>query len=71
MGHLACSVILGLQKNTAKIVDENITILKVVFRSTFQEVELKPGGHSIIVTNDNRIEYIHLMADYRLNKQVS
>ena len=33
-------------------------------------IELKPGGHDIVVTNQNRIEYIHLMADYRLNKQV-
>ena len=35
-----------------------------------QVVELKPGGRDIVVTNQNRIEYIHLMADYRLNKQV-
>ena len=33
-------------------------------------IELKPGGRDIVVTNQNRIEYIHLMADYRLNKQV-
>lgn len=32
--------------------------------------ELKPGGASISVTNHNRIEYIHLMADYKLNKQI-
>ncbi len=32
--------------------------------------ELKTGGHDIPVTASNRIEYIHLMADYRLNKQV-
>lgn len=37
---------------------------------TFQVVELKPGGRDVVVTNQNRIEYIHLMADYRLNKQV-
>lgn len=34
-------------------------------------IELKPGGANIQVTHQNRIEYIHLMADYRLNKQVS
>lgn len=33
--------------------------------------ELKPNGTNITVTNQNRIEYIHLMADYKLNKQVS
>ena len=33
-------------------------------------VELREGGQGIEVTADNRIEYAHLMADYRLNKQV-
>ena len=33
--------------------------------------ELKPGGKDIIVTNSNKIEYIHLMSNYRLNRQVS
>ncbi|XP_072172763.1 ubiquitin-protein ligase E3C-like [Diadema setosum] len=32
--------------------------------------ELKPGGGEIPVTAANRIEYIHLMADFRLNKQI-
>lgn len=32
--------------------------------------ELKPSGINIPVTNHNRIEYIHLMADYKLNKQI-
>lgn len=35
-----------------------------------QLVELKPGGQHISVTADNREEFIHLLADYRLNKQV-
>ena len=29
------------------------------------EVELKPGGRLISVTNDNVVEYIHRVADYR------
>lgn len=33
-------------------------------------VELKPNGKNIVVNNNNRIEYVHLMADYKLNKQV-
>lgn len=33
-------------------------------------VELKPGGKDIPVTNDNKIEYIHLLADYKLNRQI-
>ncbi|CAE1170740.1 UBE3C [Acanthosepion pharaonis] len=32
--------------------------------------ELKSGGHDLQVDNHNRIEYIHLMADYKLNKQI-
>ena len=36
----------------------------------FKVENLKPGGQDILVTGSNRIEYIHLMADYRLNKQV-
>lgn len=33
-------------------------------------VELKPGGSKIPVTKENKIEYVHLVADYRLNKQI-
>lgn len=33
-------------------------------------VELKPGGANIAVNSSNRIEYIQLMADYKLNKQI-
>ncbi|XP_066544136.1 ubiquitin-protein ligase E3C [Amia ocellicauda] len=35
-----------------------------------QVVELKTGGKDITVTTANRIAYIHLVADYRLNKQI-
>uniref|UniRef100_A0A8C1IBR1 Ubiquitin-protein ligase E3C n=1 Tax=Cyprinus carpio TaxID=7962 RepID=A0A8C1IBR1_CYPCA len=35
-----------------------------------QVVELKPGGKDIPVTTANSIAYIHLVADYRLNKQI-
>lgn len=33
-------------------------------------VELKPGGKDISVTNENKMQYIHAMADYKLNHQV-
>ncbi|VDM30969.1 unnamed protein product [Hydatigera taeniaeformis] len=33
-------------------------------------VELKPGGASIPVTNASRVEYINLVANYKLNKQI-
>lgn len=32
--------------------------------------ELKPGGANIAVTAENRIEYIHLMAEWKLSRQV-
>uniref|UniRef100_A0A1B0FE55 Ubiquitin-protein ligase E3C n=1 Tax=Glossina morsitans morsitans TaxID=37546 RepID=A0A1B0FE55_GLOMM len=35
-----------------------------------QVLELKSQGQSISVTNSNRIEYLQLMADYKLNVQI-
>lgn len=32
--------------------------------------ELKPNGSNITVDSSNRIEYIQLMADFKLNKQI-
>ncbi|KAA3677891.1 ubiquitin-protein ligase E3 C, partial [Paragonimus westermani] len=42
-------------------------------QSTFglsETVELKPGGRQIPVTNENRVEYMHLVAHHKLNKQI-
>ncbi|CAF0934306.1 unnamed protein product [Adineta steineri] len=36
-----------------------------------QVIELKPNGRNIAVTDENRIEYIHLVANYKLNKQIT
>ncbi|RKP15406.1 hypothetical protein BJ684DRAFT_7045 [Piptocephalis cylindrospora] len=33
-------------------------------------VELSPGGASIPVTRANRLQYVYLMANYRLNRQI-
>lgn len=33
-------------------------------------VDLKPDGRNIAVTNDNRLEYIHRLADLKLNVQI-
>jgi hypothetical protein len=35
-----------------------------------REIELKPGGCDIAVKPDNVIEYIHRLADFRLNRQM-
>jgi ubiquitin-protein ligase E3 B len=32
--------------------------------------DLIPGGRSVSVTKENKIEYIHLMADFRMRKQI-
>lgn len=34
-------------------------------------VELIPGGSNIPVTNQNRIRYVYLVANYRLNIQIA
>lgn len=54
----------------SKVTDLNLdfTVTNSVFGQTV-ELELKPGGKNIPVTAANRIEYIHLIADYRLNRQ--
>ncbi|XP_002528627.3 E3 ubiquitin-protein ligase UPL7 isoform X1 [Ricinus communis] len=33
-------------------------------------IELKPGGKNVSVTNENKMQYIHAMADYKLNRQI-
>lgn len=33
-------------------------------------IELRPGGRDISVTNENKLQYIHAMADYKLNRQL-
>ncbi|CAD5325662.1 unnamed protein product [Arabidopsis thaliana] len=33
-------------------------------------IELKPGGKDTSVTNENKMQYIHAMADYKLNRQI-
>lgn len=33
-------------------------------------VELKPGGKDVCVTNENKLQYIYAIADYKLNRQV-
>jgi ubiquitin-protein ligase E3 B len=32
--------------------------------------ELKSGGKNIPVTNENKLQYVHAMADFKLNRQV-
>ncbi|XP_020091856.1 E3 ubiquitin-protein ligase UPL7 isoform X2 [Ananas comosus] len=32
--------------------------------------ELRPGGKNMPVTNENKLQYVHAMADYKLNRQI-
>uniref|UniRef100_A0A0E0NZN3 HECT-type E3 ubiquitin transferase n=1 Tax=Oryza rufipogon TaxID=4529 RepID=A0A0E0NZN3_ORYRU len=32
--------------------------------------ELRPGGKNISVTNENKLHYVHAIADYKLNRQI-
>jgi len=54
-------------------VEEDFALNFTVTNNNFgavEVVELVPGGREIAVTNDNRMEYIHRMAHYRLNTQI-
>ncbi|KAK3226693.1 hypothetical protein Dsin_006555 [Dipteronia sinensis] len=33
-------------------------------------IELKPGGKDVSLTNENKMQYVHAMADYKLNRQM-
>ncbi len=57
-----------LKKYTGDCADLGLTfsIDKAVFGKV-ETVEIKPGGLAIEVNNENRFEYIYLMADYKLN----
>ncbi|KAL2933317.1 E3 ubiquitin-protein ligase UPL7 [Bienertia sinuspersici] len=33
-------------------------------------IELRPGGKDTTVTNENKLQYVHAMADYKLNRQM-
>lgn len=60
------------QNNFGKVVSRGILFTAHLMRScAFLHVslEIKPGGAAIAVSEDNKYEYIHLMADYRLNRE--
>ncbi|CAH8435888.1 unnamed protein product [Dicrocoelium dendriticum] len=52
---------------------KNLSLDFTIVQSTFGQsevIDLKPGGRCIPVTNENRVEYMHLVAHYKLNKQI-
>ncbi|XP_022110390.1 ubiquitin-protein ligase E3C-like [Acanthaster planci] len=63
--------LLSLKDYTGDVTDLNLDFTVVDNELGATRVHaLKAGGQDIPVTAANRIEYIHLMADYRLNKQM-
>ena len=64
------TVVLLTVSNTSFFLSGHCSFICNSYSCAYQVVELKSGGKDITVTKQNRIEYIHLMADYRLNKQV-
>lgn len=55
--------------DTVEDIGLNFTVVNNDF-GVAEEVELKPNGRDIPVTASNRIEYIHRLAFYRMNKQI-
>lgn len=54
------------------VVVDDLGQTKVIFNSigVLQRLELKPGGASIRVTTENRVEYVLLFVDFHLSKRV-
>ncbi|KAJ1378322.1 HECT, E3 ligase catalytic domain [Sesbania bispinosa] len=50
--------------------DELSTLDPELYRNLMHMVELKSGGKDISVTNENKMQYIHAIADYKLNQQM-
>ncbi|GAB2270879.1 E3 ubiquitin-protein ligase upl7 [Dionaea muscipula] len=57
--------------------DGDVKELSLVFTVTAESfgkihvIELKPGGRDTSVTSDNKLQYIHAIADYKLNRRVN
>lgn len=62
--------LLNFQGNVEEVYQRNFEYSYEVFGEV-KTVELKPGGSSISVNNDNREEYVTLYVDYMLNKSIA
>ncbi|KAI8607208.1 hypothetical protein BC830DRAFT_1073184, partial [Chytriomyces sp. MP71] len=49
----------------------NFSVVEELEGGVRRVVELVPGGAQLPVTNENRIRYIYLMANYKLNARIS
>ncbi|XP_065905816.1 ubiquitin-protein ligase E3C-like isoform X2 [Dysidea avara] len=66
-----------LYRNLLSLKETSVADLYLTFSNTsnsmgnVQTIDLKPNGSALPVTDDNKFEYIHLVANYRLNRQLS
>ncbi|KAK7685350.1 hypothetical protein QCA50_011714 [Cerrena zonata] len=67
----------GLHRGLTWMLDNDITdVIDETFTTTEQRfgemvtVELKPGGHAIPVTEENKTEYVNLLVEYRISTRV-
>ena len=67
--YLSYSIPLQTYEGDVRDMELDFTVVSEELGKT-QVEELKPAGSSIAVNNENRIEYIHLVADYKLNRQI-
>ena len=59
-----------VNQSTYLVFDLFLIVVITTFFHCTQVVELKPGGADISVTRTNSIEYLHLVAHYKLNLQI-
>ena len=57
-------------QSTYLVFDLFLIVVITTLSHCTQVVELKPGGADISVTRTNSIEYLHLVAHYKLNLQI-
>lgn len=57
-------------RSSQPLSDRELVVAGASVPLSSQVVELKTGGKDIPVNSANRIAYIHLVADYRLNRQI-
>ena len=63
-------LLFALDRKFHKFMNYRIRTYDIILTCTRQVVELKPGGGDITVTRENSIEYLHLVAHYKLNVQL-
>jgi ubiquitin-protein ligase E3 B len=64
-----CVLLLQLYDGDVKELSLDFTVTEESFGKR-HVIELKPGGKDLCVTDENKMQYVHEIADYKLNRQV-